>query len=414
MPKDPRMAGSTARGMKRLNQLMGVPESWKSKGGNADAEPSLPVKAGPSVTASIEPDGEEGFSDGNPGQGVTLSGNLNLEANTLASDSASLTQCGRAESPPIASIDHAVARARLENDHDAKKMEKIVYFIQKFHEGVTWGKDDRFSDNVYLGKVRTRCRQALDEYLPDIGITDTRLLPLHEELLAMKYCHPREELDGAICGMLSDLGLLHLAQAFTNDFAPQGTVKKDGVDKAKGASHQEPEGNGTAKSADAIARLNAEVQSLKVQVKELATKKDAIRLTEEVRKKTDRQQQQAEDRMKAELAGTVAAASKKHEEAEAELRNEIAALNIELASQQKELKDLASKMEKPSPKLPPPPVRFPLKINTREATQKRKKDSLDAAESTSSKRPATELSKQAGPTTGPPPEASSRLRWGRG
>jgi hypothetical protein len=396
--------------MKRLNQLIGVPaESWKSKGRNADAESSLPAKAGPSVTASVEPDDEEGFSDGNPGQGVTLSDNLNREANTPASDSASLAHCGRAESPPIASIDHAVARARLENDHDTKKMEKIVYFIQKFHEGVTWGKDDSFSDNVYLGKVRTRCRQALDEYLPDIGITDTRLLPLHEELLAMKYCHPREELDGAICGMLSDLGLLHLAQAFTNDTTLRGPAKK-----ANAVNHQEREGTGTAKETDDIARLNAEVQSLKQQVKELATKKDAIRLTEEVRKKIDKQQQQAEDRIKAELAGTVAAASKKHEEAEAELRNEIAALNIELASQQKDLKDLASKMEKPAPKLPPPPVRFPLKINTRDGTQKRKKDSLDAAESTSSKRPATELSKQPGPTTGPPPEASSRLRWGRG
>jgi hypothetical protein len=346
-------------------------------------------------------------------------------------------------------------------------MEKIVYFIHQFHAGVAAGKYDSFSDNTYLRKVRVRCRQALDEYLPSIGITDMRLLPLNEELLAMKYCHPDEELDGAICGMLSDLGLLHLAQAFTNDIAPHGIVEKDGVNKAKGTNPQEREGNGNAKETDNIARLKAELESLKEQMKHLisqedaarlieeakkkadeqqqllkeqmkhlVTQEDAARLIEEAKKKTDEQQQQAADSMKAELAETVATADKKHEEAEAQLKHEIATLNTKLASQQQQLEDLAAKIEKPAPKLLPPappvrtslrltmsnstpkplapPAKTPLRLNMRGSTQKRKTDSLDLAESTSSKRPATEPSKQASATAASPLEAPSRLQWGRG
>jgi hypothetical protein len=335
-------------------------------------------------------------------------------------------------------------------------------FIHQFHAGVTAGKDDSFSDNIYLRKVRIRCRQALDEYLPSIGMTDMRLLPLNEELLAMKYCHPDEELDGAICGMLSDLGLLHLAQAFTNDIAPHGIVEKGEVDKAKGTNPQEREGNGNAKETDDIASLKAEVESLKEQMKHLISQEDAARLIEEANKKTDEQQQQvadsmkadaarlieeakkkadeqqqqAADKMKAELAETVATADKKHEEAEAHLSGEIAALNTKISAQETQLEDLAAKIEKPAPKLLPPappvrtslrlnmsnttpkplapPARTPLRLSMRGSTQKRKTDGLDQAESTSSKRPATEPSKQASTTAASPLEAPSRLRWGRG
>ncbi|KAK4044447.1 hypothetical protein C8A01DRAFT_31501 [Parachaetomium inaequale] len=291
---------------------------------------------------------------------------------------------GRTKPPPIASIDEALARARYENGYDHEKMKKIAAFIVMFHKGIAKGKQNTFANNNHLRDVRKRCRKALKEYL-DTKLVNLELVPSNEEVLAMRYCAPRGELNATIAGLLAEMGMLKLGQATihstgqsvaqdkdtannSNSSLRQGGGEEGGGNQALGAQ-QEIEVNSEIEASQDVTRLVAQVRALNERLDALIAKNLAtIDYTDDLAQKTEIKMAKQEKAVKknekdiADLAEKLAVASKKHDDLDekvaaaskqhAELnkhvKDELASLNAKRALEQKRMEDMAKKPATPT------------------------------------------------------------------
>jgi hypothetical protein len=221
-----------------------------------------------------------------------------------------------AKVPAIASIDEALARARYENGHDRKKTKKIAFFVAKFHGAMSESRNEKtFGKNNYFCKIRDRCRQALKEYQTTRAV-NTRVAPSHEELLALRYCSPRGELNGTIGGMLAEMRILHLAQTAPREDEDEPAVDEDGILACQAREKQ---------------IIPQEVEDVAENADDIFTHQDVQQLASEVKAELEKQQQMM-DEMSVDLVNKVAATNTKQSALYERVKSEIAAVRSELAA----------------------------------------------------------------------------------
>lgn len=290
----------------------------------------------------------------------------------VMSSGESMLAYDRKKQPHIASVDDALARARYENGHDDEKMVRIAGFIAKFHNSVAGGKQNNFSNNNYLRSIRLRCQRALTQYT-DTGVIDDTLVPSNEEMLAMRYCSPRCEVNATIASLLASMGLGHLISAGKKSLAPQEDIAENAADEVDAVMDEKSQGSSEAddiiEGTDGMACLKAKVQALEAQIKAIlgenfVTHDDVGHLANKIKVKLSEQRQAAE-KADAELADKIAAVGKKHDtkiaaivskhdqlEKDVNLANaEMAALDGKHVAQGKEIGDLAKKVEETAEKV---------------------------------------------------------------
>jgi hypothetical protein len=243
--------------------------------------------------------------------------------------------------------------------------------------------------------------------------------------------------------MLAEMGVYHLVQAPTYDIAQLGAEEEGSADNSRSLPCLV---NGAGEDVDQeigiVAHLQAEVRALKGQMEELMAKNlvtldDADHLAQKVKAKMTQQREEAakmnaelaakvtvaekkhdelDKHVKGELAAKVTAASKKQDALDKHVKGELASLNAKYNAQQKQMDDLAKKVEKPAAPFssiqlrsaqelqssfsqssqPQPGFQNPRLAQSvsSSSAQKRNRDSLDWGESPTSKRSASTLAEQ--------------------
>ncbi|GAB1313542.1 hypothetical protein MFIFM68171_03752 [Madurella fahalii] len=115
----------------------------------------------------------------------------------------------------IAPVSVCVGRARGEITDDGEFLGRVGHYIAKFHDNVTYGKQNSFSANRYVRQIEDKLRRARREALGRGAISEP--LPAHEEILALRYCSPSADLNSTIAGLLGELGLAWMGSYLVRD-----------------------------------------------------------------------------------------------------------------------------------------------------------------------------------------------------
>ena len=126
------------------------------------------------------------------------------------------------ENRSIATVQEAMARARSDWHHNPEMMRQLKHQILQFHRSI--GSPNYWSLNGKVRSINTKLRNSVRKY--SVAGTDFNFfLPARVELLALRYCSPRGEVNGEIVAMLGELSCLHLLDAVHRDHVTPSTSK---------------------------------------------------------------------------------------------------------------------------------------------------------------------------------------------
>ncbi|KAJ4296155.1 hypothetical protein N0V88_004859 [Collariella sp. IMI 366227] len=109
----------------------------------------------------------------------------------------------------IASIGQALLLALRDVGDQPEKMKRVAHFISIFHDNIAPGKP--FNANYHVWDILTRCKVVAVAY--NRGMSIDTLPASHEELLALKYCHPRGHVNRRVAKLLADMNLSWLLES---------------------------------------------------------------------------------------------------------------------------------------------------------------------------------------------------------
>ena len=156
----------------------------------------------------------------------------------------------------IAHPEEAQARLRAECEGNTALINEVAIHMQQLYDK-RGGSGFRgvYSSNLQLRALKRRLNEAVRAWVEGRPV---RNLPSRPEILAVRYCDPRGELNASIAGHLAFLGLADLAQV------------KSFREKTEGAAGRSGSSADDAPTAQRVDGIAAHVESLGRRVDELA------------------------------------------------------------------------------------------------------------------------------------------------